>query len=103
MFAAAPAAIVALVLMVGVFWALGFIPAGLFAFLAWTRRSKWDWVHRAALVWALAAVWEAIVQGLWCKGSALCHIRPELVLIFPVAILSSVFAVWRLVNPEPNS
>jgi uncharacterized membrane protein YhfC len=65
-----------------IFWVLGFV------------RKRWPWpLLGATALWAAFAIWEWIV-------SREANIRVDLFLIYPVLLLTTLWALWSGLRPQ---
>jgi hypothetical protein len=75
-------------------WIAAIVGAG-FMLLGWAKRRRG--VIGVGVVWGLYAAYETGMRQRWlCSGE--CNIRVDLLLIYPVLLLASGWALWRLLR-----
>lgn len=75
-------------------WLAAAIGAGFFL-AGWSKRY-WG-VTAVGVTWVLYALYELGMQQRWlCTGE--CNIRVDLLLIYPILLVASLAAAWRLLR-----
>ena len=74
---------------------LAFLIAAAFGFFGIKRRSVVAGL--VAVAWVAYGSYEYMMKlRIWCSGE--CNIRVDLLMIYPILALVSVFALWQLVR-----